>query len=88
MTGLFINQGPIAQLVGTASLSGESGHNEELSAKLAMAVMKHLTTKGIAATKIQPSEPIALGDAPSITRGLRREPATACPSPAAKQGTF
>jgi hypothetical protein len=63
----FLDDDPDARvkLVGTASLSGESGHNEELSAKRAKAVRNHLATKGIAAMKFQPSEPIALGDAPS-----------------------
>jgi OmpA family len=63
----FLDDGPDARvkLVGTASLSGESGHNDELSANRAKAVVNYLTTKGIAAMKFQPSEPIALGDAPS-----------------------
>jgi hypothetical protein len=46
-------------------LTGETGHNDELSANRAKAAMNHLITKGIAASKFQPSEPIALGNAPS-----------------------
>lgn len=63
----FLDDGEEARvkIVGTASLSGESGHNDVLSERRAKAVMNHLTSKGIAARKFQPSEPIALGDAPS-----------------------
>src|SRR5262249_1663197 len=63
----FLDDGPEARVavVGQASLTGESGHNDELSANRAKAVKNHLTTEGIAASKVQPSEPIALGDAPS-----------------------
>src|ERR1700760_2131737 len=63
----FLDDGPDARVgvVGQASLTGESEHNEELSAKRAKAVMNQLVAKGIAASKFQPSEPIALGDAPS-----------------------
>ena len=63
----FLDDSPDARVgvVGQASLTGESGHNDELSANRAKAVMNHLTTKGIGASKFQPSDPIALGDAPS-----------------------
>jgi hypothetical protein len=63
----FLDDGEDARVLiaGSASLSGESGHNDQLSAARAKAVMSHLTSKGIAAKKFQPSEPIALGDAPS-----------------------
>jgi hypothetical protein len=63
----FLDDGPDARVgvVGQASLTGESGHNDELSTKRAKAVMNYLTTKKIAASKFQPNEPIALGDAPS-----------------------
>ncbi len=63
----FLDDGPDARVgvVGQASLTGESGHNDELSTKRAKGVMNYLTTKKIAASKFQPNEPIALGDAPS-----------------------
>jgi OmpA family len=63
----FLEDGPDAsvRVVGQASLTGESGHNEALSANRAKAVMKHLTTNGIDASKFQPNEPIAVGDNPS-----------------------
>ncbi len=59
----FLDDGPDARVgvVGQASLTGESGHNDELSTKRAKAVMNYLTTKKIAASKFQPNEPIALG---------------------------
>jgi hypothetical protein len=52
-------------VVGSASLSGESGHNEVLSENRAKAVMKHLIAKGVAASKFKPREPIGVGDAPA-----------------------
>ena len=63
----FLDDGPDAgvRVAGQASLTGESGHNEELSMKRAKAVMNYLTTQKIAASKFQPNEPIALGDNPS-----------------------
>jgi OmpA family protein len=63
----FLDDGAEARvkIAGTASLSGESGHNDDLSEKRAKAVMNHLASKGIGSMKFQPTAPIALGDAPS-----------------------
>jgi outer membrane protein OmpA-like peptidoglycan-associated protein len=67
----FLDDGQDARVLiaGSASLSGESGHNDQLSAAQANAVMNHLISKGIAPKKFQPSEPVALGDAPSGRQG-------------------
>lgn len=59
------NPGARVAVVGTASLSGESGHNEVLSEKRAKAVMDYLASKGIAASKFKPGGPIGVGDAPA-----------------------
>jgi len=59
------NPGARVAVVGTASLSGESGHNEVLSVSRANAVRKHLIAKGVDASKFKPSEPIGVGDAPA-----------------------
>jgi OmpA family len=59
------NPGARVAVVGTASMSGESGHNEVLSENRAKAVMKHLIAKGVEAFKFKPSEPIGVGDAPA-----------------------
>jgi OmpA family protein len=59
------NPGARVAVVGTASMSGEGGHNEVLSENRAKAVMKHLIAKGVEAFKFKPSEPIGVGDAPA-----------------------
>ena len=63
------NPGARVAVVGTASMSGESGHNETLSENRAKAVMKHLIAKGVEAFKFKPSEPIGVGDTFIITAG-------------------
>jgi hypothetical protein len=62
---LGANSGASVTVVGTASLSGESNHNDVLSDKRAKMVKDYLISKGVTAAQFKPSEVIALGDAPA-----------------------
>jgi OmpA family len=62
-----INTEARVTIVGQASLSGESNHNDVLSENRAKGVRDYFVSKGVAPNQFmpKPAEVIALGDAPS-----------------------